>query len=130
MKLTARIAVTAYALAIVLASIAPHCAWMFASTVAASAPMASHSEHTMAHSDGDQHAPDGECASMAMAKSVGPLPATIALIAPDNVSVLAIMPTPAKVLVVQLTQAPRPRGPPRTSSGFASIFASNHRLLI
>lgn len=131
MRRTATIAVIAYALAILVAGLGPHCDWMFPSAEAA--PVASaHAAH------GGNHAapaplnepPAQDCASMEMSKSAGPLPAALIVATPDITAHAAVLPdepisagpSPAKIL--------QARGPPRSRGGFAAVFATNHRLLI
>lgn len=131
MRRIAAIAVMAYALAIIVAGIGPHCDWMFPSAQAA--PLVSaHAAH------GGDHAvpvpsnepPAQDCASMEMSKSTGPLPAAIFVATPDisaSAAVLPDMPVSASPSPAKMLQA---RAPPRSRDGFAAVFASNHRLLI
>jgi hypothetical protein len=130
-KRVARIVVAAYVLAILVASLAPHCDWMFLSAQAATAHT-THAEHDA--NAADHHAPakksERDCAAMEMAKSVGPLPAMLVVASPEVTIIAAALPEPLAFRAPTLGDAAQPRGPPRTSGGFAAIFASNHRLLI
>ena len=131
MKRVARMVVAAYALGILVASLAPHCDWMFPPAQAAAASSA-HTQHSADHSDHGTPAKksDRDCAAMEMAKSVGPLPAVLTIAAPDVTMAAAILPQPPAFDAPVIVDAVQPRGPPRTSGGFAAVFASNHRLLI
>lgn len=131
MRRVAAIAAIAYALAILVAGLGPHCDWMFPSAQAA--PVASaHAAHEGNHLAPTplNEPPAQDCASMEMAKSAGPLPAALIVAAPDVMVLAAVLPdepvaagpSPAKIL--------QARGPPRSRGGFAAVFATNHRLLI
>lgn len=128
----APIAATIYALAILVASLAPHCDWMFPveSAPQVYAAASEHGTHATDHGS-SRPKPERDCASMEMAKSVAPLPAVLALAAPDVVAmpVLAV-PLQHGVASPQLMVLALPRAPPRTIDGFAAVFAANHRLLI
>lgn len=130
MRFWARIVVSAYVLAIIVASLAPHCVAMFQAPAHTQVSVEDCEHADTGERDAGQSS-EGECASMAMAKSVGPIPGTQVDLAPVSVSVV-----PAPVLsdsspATLQAEFVRLRGPPPPlSDGFASIFASNHRLLI
>ena len=88
-------------------------------------------EHTDTGEQDTGQSPEGECASMAMAKSVGPIPGTHVDLAPVSVKVVAVLILLDSSPAVSQAEFVRLRGPPPLlSDGFASIFATNHRLLI
>jgi hypothetical protein len=130
-KRLARIVVAAYALAILVAGMAPHCDWMFASAQAATAN-SGHAEHDANSTDHTTPAKKSErdCAAMEMAKSVGPLPAVLTIASPDVTIAAAVVPETPTFDAPVIVDAVQPRGPPRTGGGFAAVFAANHRLLI
>lgn len=131
-KRLARMVVAAYALAILIAGLGPHCDWMFPSAQAANV-QTDHSSHASAkHSDHSAPAKKSErdCAAMEMAKSVGPLPGVLTIASPDMWIATAVLPEPVRIHAPAIITTVEPRGPPRTTGGFAAIFASNHRLLI
>lgn len=128
MNFLARTLVVAYTLAILLAGLGPHCAWMFSSAQAATVQATNgddHADHT-----GPSETPDRDCAAMEMAKSLGPVTAVFAIATPDFTVASAVLPEQRLFNAPEIVDAVQPRGPPRTSGGFAAIFASNHRLLI
>lgn len=131
MNRIARIVAVAYTLAILLAALGPHCDWMFPNAQAATAQLAS-MHHGENHADHHEPAKksDRDCAAMEMAKSIGPVPAALTVATPDISIAAAVLPAPPLFNAPAIIDAVQPRGPPRTSGGFAAVFASNHRLLI
>ena len=130
MKLWARMTVFAYVLAIVVASMAPHCDAMFSAPVQAQT-VADDCDHDNTGESDKPETSKRECASMAMAKSVGPLPGASFDFIRTSVAVSAVSILQGSPLTLEPAAVAAPRGPPPSSQGgFASIFASNHRLLI
>lgn len=131
MRFWARIVVSAYLLAIMVASLAPHCAAMFQAAAAHTQVSVEECEHADTGERDTGQSSESECASMAMAKSVGPIPGTQVDLAPVSVSVVAVPILLDSSPAVSQPEFVRLRGPPQSlSDGFASIFATNHRLLI
>lgn len=129
-RIWARIVVSAYVLAIMVASLAPHCAAMF-QAVAHTQVSVEDCEHADAGESDAGQSSEGECASMAMAKSMGPLPNAQVDIAPLSASIGPVAILPDALPAIVRTEIVPPRGPPPlVQGGFASVFASNHRLLI
>lgn len=128
MNLLARTLVVAYTLAILLAGLGPHCAWMFSSAQAATVQVTNGDEH--ADHTGPSKTPDRDCAAMKMAQSLGPVTVVFAIASPDFSTAAGVLPEQPRFDGPEIIGAVQPRGPPRTSGGFAAIFASNHRLMI
>jgi len=129
-KRVARTLAAVYALAIILAGLAPHCDWLVPGAQAAPAPIAASGHDHHGTNDAGKKT-GGECPPMKLAKTVAPPLSDFVLAAPQ----LATLPLGLSLaaLVPQGTASHRaaPRGPPvRTRGGFAAVYAGNHRLLI
>lgn len=130
MRFWARSVVSAYLLAIIVASLAPHCDAMF-QAAAHTQVSAEDCEHAGAGKDQTEKSTESECASMAMAKSMGPLPNAQLDVALLSASIAPVAVLPDALSAIVRTESVHPRGPPPlVQDGFASVFASNHRLLI
>lgn len=130
MKQFARIAVFTYLLSIMVASVAPHCQAMFdVAPVAAAANASEDCDHDSRAVSGHDK-PAQECAAMELAKSIGPLPVASPLAIPSSTNLEPVI-IPELVFVKQPDAQPfASRAPPWKRDGFATVFASNHRLLI
>jgi len=130
MRLWARSVVSAYLLAIIVASLAPHCDAMF-QAAAHTQVSAEDCEHAGTGKRKTEKSSESECASMAMAKSMGPLPNAQLDIMPLSASIAPVAVLPDALPMIVRTEIVRPRGPPPlVQDGFASVFASNHRFLV